>query len=58
MPWNSNDDGPWGAGGSGSSNNGGKNNNPWNNNNNIDDIIKSAKEKANSFLPGGKKVFP
>ena len=25
MPWNSNDDGPWGAGGSGPSNNGGKN---------------------------------
>ena len=55
MPWDNNDDGPWGAGGSGPSNNGGKNNNPWNNNNNIDDIIKSAKEKANSFLPGGKK---
>ena len=54
MPWNSNDDGPWGSGGSGPSNNGSpKNNNPWNNNNNIDDIIKSAKEKANSFLPGG-----
>ena len=46
MPWNSNDDGPWGSGGSGPSNNGSpKNNNPWNNNNNIDDIIKSAKEK-------------
>ena len=56
MPWNSNDDGPWGPGGGGPSNNGSpKNNNPWNNNNNIDDIIKSAKEKANSFLPGGKK---
>ena len=51
MPWNSNDDGPWGSGGSGPSNNGSpKNNNPWNNNNNIDDIIKSAKEKANSFM--------
>jgi len=55
MPWNNNDDGPWGTGGNGPKNNGDKNNNPWNNNNNIDDIIKSAKEKANSFLPGGKR---
>ena len=54
MPWNSNDDGPWGSG-NGSSNNGGsKNNNPWNNNN-MDDIVKSAKDKVSSFLPGGKK---
>ncbi len=56
MPWNSNDDGPWGSG-NGSSNNGGSggnNNNPWNNNN-MDDIIKNAKNKASSLLPGGKK---
>ena len=55
MPWNSNDDGPWGSG-NGSSNNGGSggnNNNPWNNN--MDDIIKNAKNKAGSLLPGGKK---
>ena len=58
MPWNNNDDGPWGSG-SGPSNNGssgGNNNsNPWNNNNNIDKIIKNAKDKASSLLPGGKK---
>ena len=53
MPWN-NDEGPWGSGNGSSGKN--NNNNPWNNNNNnIDDIIKSAKEKANSLLPGGKK---
>ena len=45
MPWNSNDDGPWGAGGSGSSNDGGKNNNPWNNNNNIDFVIIEPKKR-------------
>ena len=54
MPWNSNDEGPWGSG-NGSSNNGGSggnNNNPWNNNN-MDDIIKNAKDKANDndYMP-------
>ena len=56
MPWNSNEEGPWGSG-NGSSNNGGSggsNNNPWNNNN-MDNILKNAKDKANALLPGGKK---
>jgi len=58
MPWNSNEEGPWGSGKNGSSNNGGSsgsnNKNPWNNKN-MDDIVKNAKDKVFSFLPGGKK---
>ncbi len=58
MPWNSNEEGPWGSGKNGSSNNGGSsgsnNRNPWNNKN-MDDIVKNAKDKVFSFLPGGKK---
>jgi len=57
MPWNNND-GPWGSGNGSSGNNNNNNNNKgsgWNNNNNLDDIIKNAKEKAGSILPGGKK---
>jgi membrane protease subunit HflK len=58
MPWNSNEEGPWGSSGNGSSNNGGSsgsnNRNPWNNKN-MDDIVKNAKDKVFSFLPGGKK---
>ncbi len=52
MPWNNND-GPWGSGnGSSGSDNKGSG---WNNNSNFDDIIKNAKDKVGSILPGGKK---
>ena len=54
MPWNNNE-GPWGSGNGSSGNNNNNNNNPWNNNSNFDDIIKNAKKKASSILPGGKK---
>ena len=60
MPWNDNQDGPWGGP---KGNNGGSNpnngRNQWNNpsGGNIDDIIKNAQNKMKSFLPGGKKGF-
>ena len=60
MPWNDNEDGPWGGP---KGNNGGSNpnngRNQWNNpsGGNIDDIIKNAQNKMKSFLPGGKKGF-
>ena len=54
MPWNDNEDGPWGGP---KGNNGGSNpnngRNQWNNpsGGNIDDIIKNAQNKMKSLLP-------